>query len=489
MAGTRGRFLVTAVVGLLALPSAAHAATIKVTTTADELDAMPDATCSLREAVEAARTNDLRGGCKAGEDSTDTITLGAHDYELTIPSTNEGGNVNGDLDMGGGGPFLIRGKGMADTGILTALADRVVDVGAGAKVTVQDLTLAGGDVTSFGTGSGRGGNIRPDHVGTVNLNRVRVESGDAFVGGGYYHAQGGKVTVKRSEFIGNHATGLAGALDVIIDVETTISKSRFEDNTVTDPTDSSVAGAISNRGSLMKITDTEVVGNSAEGAPNEAAWAGGISNSNPGEMIIRRSTIADNSASAPTGGFFEAAGGLYQSGGDLHVTNSTFWGNSAGSPGGDGGAIYANGYPATLEHVTFNDNDAPDDGDDVAGFQAGAQITLVNSILDGADPCDSVNSANFDSSGYNVAQVDDPACEFEQTDNVAAASFGFKTGIPAANGGSTDTIKITRSSPARNFVPIGNCAVAGAEDQRRYKRPKGKGCDSGSYEQGARPRR
>lgn len=487
MAGARGRFLATSVVALLAWPGAAQAATIKVTTANDELDAMPDATCSLREAVEAARTNAPKGGCKTGEASADTIKLGAHDYQLTIPSTNESLNANGDLDLGGGGPFVLLGKGMDETTILTTLPDRLVDVGIDVRATLQDLTVTGGDVTSFGTGSGRGGNIRTDNVGTVRLNRVRVESGNAFVGGGYYHAQGGKLTVKRSEFIGNDATGLAGALDVIIDVKTTISKSRFEDNSVTDTTDASVAGAISNRGSLMKITDTSVVGNSAEGAPNEAAWAGGISNSNPGELIIRRSTIADNSANAPTSGFFEGGGGVYTSGGELHVTNSTFWNNSVGSFG-DGGAIYANGYPATLEHVTFNANTAPGDGDDVVGFQSGAHVTLVNSILEGADPCYSASSANFDSSGYNVAQTPDPGCEFALADVTNAANLGFKTGVPQANGGPTDTIKIKRSSPARNRVPVSNCDPAGGEDQRRYRRPKGSACDSGSYEQGAKPR-
>ena len=96
-----GGVLVLVAVCACALPATASAATIEVTTRTDELDARPDATCSVREAVQSANTNSAVGGCRCGEGAADTIKLGQGHYSLTIPSTNEDPNANGDLDVEG----------------------------------------------------------------------------------------------------------------------------------------------------------------------------------------------------------------------------------------------------------------------------------------------------------------------------------------------------------------------------------------------------
>src|SRR4051794_18908714 len=82
------RFALIAGLSLVAsalLAPAAVAATIAVTTTADDFGGATTGTCSLREAVEAANTNsNVIGGtnnCVAGDsgvfDSPDTITIQA----------------------------------------------------------------------------------------------------------------------------------------------------------------------------------------------------------------------------------------------------------------------------------------------------------------------------------------------------------------------------------------------------------------------------
>src|SRR5215218_5928237 len=139
MAGVRA-FLLAGTIVMLALPGAAGAATIKVTTDADELDAVPDATCSLREAVKAANTNVPAGGCTAGQGGhADTIKLGTPDYFLTIPTTNEDANANGDLDVAaGGGPLVVTGKGRGSTFVHTDLPDRIFDLnGSDSDVTFR----------------------------------------------------------------------------------------------------------------------------------------------------------------------------------------------------------------------------------------------------------------------------------------------------------------------------------------------------------------
>ena len=70
---------------LLALPSVAHAAgTIDVNTFADEFGGDTDATCSLREAIEAVNIHNDFGGCTLNGTAPFTIQLAAGTYQLTL---------------------------------------------------------------------------------------------------------------------------------------------------------------------------------------------------------------------------------------------------------------------------------------------------------------------------------------------------------------------------------------------------------------------
>ena len=48
------------------------------------------------------------------------------------------------------------------------------------------------------------------------------------------------------------------------------------------------------------------------------------------------------------------------------------------------------------------------------------------------------------------------------------------------NGGFTNTIDLTAESEAVNLIPERKCKPAKGEDQRGFKRPKGKRCDAGA---------
>jgi len=55
------------------------AGTINVTTTTDEFNNIPNANCSLREAIQSINTNSSFGGC-SNPGEADTIQLGANTY-------------------------------------------------------------------------------------------------------------------------------------------------------------------------------------------------------------------------------------------------------------------------------------------------------------------------------------------------------------------------------------------------------------------------
>src|SRR3990170_4392776 len=115
---------------------AALAATITVTTTADELNS--DGDCSVREAVRAANTNAVVDACTAGGPGMDTINVPAGTFTLSIGGVNEEWAVTGDLDITQftqplpagttSGPVTIDGAGASSTIIDGGAIDRVFDV-------------------------------------------------------------------------------------------------------------------------------------------------------------------------------------------------------------------------------------------------------------------------------------------------------------------------------------------------------------------------
>ena len=70
--------------------------TIVVNTFVDELNI--DGNCSLREAIQAANTDQKFDECPVGQ-GADTIELPAGTYTLTLPGADEDGNATGDLDI------------------------------------------------------------------------------------------------------------------------------------------------------------------------------------------------------------------------------------------------------------------------------------------------------------------------------------------------------------------------------------------------------
>ena len=150
---------------LLLASSAAQAATIPVTTTADVV--ANDGACSLREAVFAARfdaSTPATLNCTPGS-GEDVVQLEAATYALAAGGVNEDGNESGDLDTGPASALRVAGRGTAAT-VIGAAGNRAFDVFAGASLGLSDLTVRDAAAPSGSSG----GAVR--NKGTLTVLRV-----------------------------------------------------------------------------------------------------------------------------------------------------------------------------------------------------------------------------------------------------------------------------------------------------------------------------
>src|SRR5438105_2069281 len=159
------------------------AVTFVVNTTADTADATPGdgvcadsgGACSLRAAI--SENNALGGG--------NTITLPAGTYTQTLVAAAEDLNAGGDFDIRAS--VTINGAGSATT-IIQANAspgvatERVIHlIGGGTSVTINDVTIQNGRLTT--TASGAGIRLEVANEG-VTLNRVLITNNQSSGAGG-----------------------------------------------------------------------------------------------------------------------------------------------------------------------------------------------------------------------------------------------------------------------------------------------------------------
>jgi CSLREA domain-containing protein len=152
--------LALVLLGLASWPLPTHAtpaATITVTTIADELNS--DGDCSLREAIQAANTDAAVDACAAGS-GADTITFDAATDGMPIVLTGpaaEDANASGDLDILDGGDLTVQGNGAGSTIVDGGGIDRVFHVcpggGCANTVTLNRLTVRNG-IPGFAGGGG-----------------------------------------------------------------------------------------------------------------------------------------------------------------------------------------------------------------------------------------------------------------------------------------------------------------------------------------------
>ena len=195
----RAIVLLAAAVSTLAAAAPVGAAVYSVTKTADTLDNVCDADCSLREAVVAANASP----------GHDAILLPAGTYTLTRGGRGEDQGAQGDLDLLG--DVTLLGAGAGSTVIDAARIDRVLHVAGGVTAEVQGVTLEGG----LSVDSGGGAILNNGRLTLAGVAVLANETqGVAFGGGIYTDGNEAVLTVRDSTLANNNASGGGGGAAV-----------------------------------------------------------------------------------------------------------------------------------------------------------------------------------------------------------------------------------------------------------------------------------
>jgi CSLREA domain-containing protein len=420
------------IVGLfVAWPAAA--ATITVTTLADELNA--NGNCSLREALQAANANSAVDACTAGTPGLDTVVLPAGTMPLSVTI-----NVTDAV--------TIRGLGRASTTIQRGATTAFNGTGVvGATLTLEDLAVVG-EVNTGGTQDIA--ITRVDFTGStgtiVNSLNGAITIADATMTGGV-NTLNGTIAIANSTLTGDGVNSSGGALSVT-------------DTTVNGGGVNSSSGTLSlTRARILNAPGTGVntstspitlVDSTVEGAGNDGV------NSGSGAISITRSTIAGNGDDGVGSGMSAVS-----------IVNSTVSGN-----GGVG--IVGNGT-ITLNAVTVA-------GNGEGGLTGSGTFSLMNTIVALHAGTEDGDCANPVASAQGSLDSDN-SCGLNAANN--RPGVNPLLGPLANNGGPTFTHLPQAGSPA---IDAGSNAACQAVDQRGVARPvdgNGDGtatCDIGAVE-------
>jgi hypothetical protein len=454
-------------------------------------------------------------------------------YTLTaVDNTDAGSNglpvITGTVIINGNGATIARSSAAGTPEF------RILRARSGSTLTLRDLTLTNGAVTTGDKDAQFGGAL--NSFGTVTLERTRIISNTAGFGGGGLLLGRGPVVITDSLVISNSAGGGGGGIQVqagtveliAVTIENnrapdggglvtvvgsealtlTVNRSTIVKNSATgsdNPVEGTGGGIRLSQAISGTTMDTIVVVNDTLIANNQAINGGGIGMGliQPGslhliQLTLNRSAVVNNVAQGQATQQGNG-GGILNINAILHMVNSTISGNTAiGNPqvqfSGVGGGI-ANartGLPTTISmtNTSVISNTALAGGGILNALAAGATgpvVSFANSLIAGntalggaafGPSCLNQGGA-LTSNGHNLDQND--ACGFtavgDQT-NVAPL-----IGLLADNGGPTPTHALLDNSPA---IDAGNNANCPATDQRGVARPVGDSCDIGAYEGGTR---
>ena len=392
---------------LLASAASAEAATISVNTTSDVAPSAGECSgspgdCSLRQAIDAAQPGD-------------TVALGANTYSLTLGNDIE---IAKSITLQGSGVSSTTIDGSQNSGDNQRTA-RILRTDWGATVTIEDLTLTGGDDESdevdncspCDTASLNGGGALWNDGATVNVSDVAFANNPGGAVGGVLSTSGGTVNLTNVSFTNDQAA-IGGAL-FTHDGTVTGNGVTFED----DATGCCGAGAV---------------------------------------YLLRGTVTLTNSTVVGSGGASAIGGGIHNGAGTLTLTNDTLSGNVRGQLMTDTTAITSVENTIIGNGYSEGDGDciAPGRPDDVTDASSGPAIT--NDL------------------GHNIDQ--DGSCDLDATGD--SSNVDPKLAPIADNGGPTRTKALLAGSPALGDPSPSDCP---SEDQRGFPRPDGS-CDIGAFE-------
>lgn len=273
----------------LATPSTARAAVIVVDTFQDQ-NGGDTSHCSLREAVISVNTNKAFGGCPKPSGAGDIIVLSEGTYTVSITGQDGTGTdaTKGDIDILKGVYIMGAGPGRTVIKAASGLNDRIFHVKSASLVSISNLTIDGGNVTSYSLGNRLGGGIFNDVNSQLSLQYVTVSNNTAEVtnGSGGRVANFGTLYINGSTFAGNKAD-VGGAIYNLglIDIVTSV----FTGNRAITQ-----GGGIDHRPNqlavhVMTVTNSTFYGNNS---------ANGAALASAGKTTLRNVTVGDNTGTA-----------------------------------------------------------------------------------------------------------------------------------------------------------------------------------------------
>jgi hypothetical protein len=333
---------------LLAAP-AVRGTSVSITTLAE--DTVTNGNCTLREALLAAADSAPQDACP-GDLEADTIELALVGTYLMN---------DGDILLAAGRTLTVRGASGQPAGAYVIDLDasqRFLDVGPGASLTLENLTLMNGLAAS-----GNGGALRVQDS-DLTLRDVRVINGHATAGGGisFYTETEHHLDVESAYFADNVANGdqaYGGALEV--DLQESAS---------------------------ARIVNSQFVGNKIESATGSFSRSGGglsVRSTGGGAIELRHLLALSNTIDAPS---FADGGGIWlrlSETASLDLEDVDVGENQllvdAGSNGSSGIEIYLFDTPATLRRLRVVHNPGSSSKRQLQLTVEGSSDVVVSDVL------------------------------------------------------------------------------------------------------------
>ena len=408
----------------------------------------PAATCSVNALTDsgsgsggASGTGDLRycitqTNANAGADTINITLIGTVLLNSNLPYISGSLTINGSNQTA----FIIDAQnGENRRGF-------EIDAPAGVIVTIRNMTIRNGNITSSGIGSG--GGVSLISGASLSLESVNIINNTSVDGGAGVYVNGSNLNIQNSRITGNNSTSFGAG-----------------------------GGAINFFNGTLLMTGTNVSGNTA---------------SNGGAVAFAFVSLARIENSSITGNTAVRGGGIYNAASTLRMSNVTVSGNTASELGG-GFVNASNNGNVTLRNCTIAGNTATNSGGGFYNF-GGSNITTTiantivadNSATNGADILNSFSSVLL-REGANIIETEivgsggvggggsssqvDPMLFPLDTNGSITLSHNFASNSPARNAGVNGEALNTLSAPLTN-------------DQRGigYSRVAGSSVDIGAYE-------
>jgi CSLREA domain-containing protein len=305
----------------------AHAQTITVNTTEDELNT--DGDCSLREAIQAANLNVAVDACPAGENSNTDIIDALNSNTIMLAGANEDANATGDFDILNNSATLDIEIRAYD--INTNHLDRAFHIHSGTKAIIIVHQLINGQA-DYGGAIYNAGDLT---IYAENIfDCIAFNSGGAIYNTDMLYFSG---TLGTDEGQGNLAVKGGGIFSTGVTASVTLGyDTEILYNSATD------GGGIYNESGSFLIRSGSFI--NYNGALQNG---GGIFNGVNGNMSINDARLVSENTALNGGGFYNQ--GVAQVSGDI------FWDfNTANT---DGGGFYNQGT-LTLDEFSIHTNSA-----------------------------------------------------------------------------------------------------------------------------------